>query len=389
VQGMVFVNWYFLWLKYFSNIFMKLINTGLLFLVALLFACTQQGSEAAFQSIQLKTSQDILPISSFANKIDYIELQVSEANIELGDIEALEIIGSDLIVKHRMSGKSSFLRFTGNGDFVIELVGEKTTHINEAKDLIAFEDGYAVLAGNGIFKVSRDGKYKGQLVHGTMPGSRFFYSGGAFQVINETNTGDLIQTFPAQTKERVSLTKLPEPVQRMTYSAVAYLGHDGIHFYSALSDTIFEFGENSVQPAYTLYESEMPTFAKLCRNIGDRNDAEALRFLRENEHVIVRKYLENKQYIFVTYWKGSTSTSVIVNKKRGSTRYFGHGVNDLDGGVWDKPYYLSDKNELYIPITAYKVGGHKISNKKEKRFAKLQERIASSGNPVVMRCKLR
>ena len=368
---------------------MRIKNILFLLLITILFACNQQLPQESFQTFTLKKSQDILPISSFAGKVDYIELKVSEAGLELGEIEDIKLIGGDLIVKHRMSGKSGFLRFTGNGEFVIELAGGKTSEITEPKDLIAYDDGFAVLAENGIFTVSRDGKYNGQLFRGTMPGSRFFFADGSFHVINETLSGFLFKTFPSEVQNKYSSEKLAEPIQRMTYSAVQTFGKADIHFYSALNDTVFRFNGNSSEPVYALLGNNMPTFAQLCKNTGDLDDNETLRYLRENEHVVVRKYLENRKYIFITYWVGSNSSTAIVNKKSGAIRYFGHGVNDLDGGVWDKVMLLTDKDELLVPIRAYKVAGHKITNKKEKRFAALQKRIAASGNPVIMRVKLR
>mgnify|MGYP000374455651 FL=1 len=368
---------------------MNIRNIGLMVLAVVLFACSQPSQKESFKTIVLKKSQDILPISSFAAKVNYTELKVSETGLTLGEIESVKLIDDDLIVKHRMSGKSSFLRFTGSGEFVIELVGIKSSGINQPQDIVAYDDGFAVLAENGIFTISNDGKYTGQLVRGTMPGSRFFFADGAFHVINESDRGNLIKTFPAENRNSKVSEKLPEPVRRMTYSAVASFGKGETHFYSALNDTVFSFGGNSTVPVYAFQGNNIPTFSQLCKNTTGLNDTEALRYLRENEHVIVRKYLENRNYIFMTYWVGSNSSTAIVNKKSGETRYFGHGVNDLDGGVWDKVNFLSDKDELLVPITAYKVGGHKITNKKEKRFADLQKRIEASGNPVIMRLKLR
>lgn len=368
---------------------MKIKNILFVLITALLFSCSQKVEKERFQTIVLKKSQDILPISSFASKVDYIELKVKESDIDLGEIEDVKVIDDDLIVKHRMSGKSSFLRFTLDGEFVIELVGEKTSRIKEPKDLIAYEDGFAVLAENGIFLVSRTGKYSGELVNATMPGSRFFYSGGTFRVVNETLHGKVLRTYPDAGANQKKSEVWPNPVQRSSYASVQEFGKGTVHFYSTLNDTVFAFSNSQTEPVYALKGNQMPTFAQLCDTVGERNDTETLRYLRENEHVIVRKYLENKNYIFITYWVGSNSSTAIVTKKSGEIRYFGHGVNDLDGGVWDKAIRLSDKDELFVPITAYKVGGHKISNKKEKRFKALQQRIASSGNPVVMQVKLR
>jgi uncharacterized protein YjiK len=123
--------------------------------------------------------------------------------------------------------------------------------------------------------------------------------------------------------------------------------------------------------------------------VGDLDQLETLKYIHNMQYVVVKNYLENKNYIFITYWIGSNSCTVIIRKKTWETRYYARGVNNIDGGIWDKAFYLSDDDELYIPISSYKISGHKISDKKNKGFEKLQEKIQVSGNPVIMRCKLK
>lgn len=368
---------------------MNVRKTGFLLLLTVLFSCTQKVSESTFQTISLKESKDVLPISSFANKLEYIELKASESGIELGEIEAIKNIDNDLIVKQRMSGKRSFIRFDQSGAFICKLTSESIFTNNEPKDVIKYENGYAVLAEEGIYSINKLGNNATELVGGLMPGNRFFFSGGEFRVLNEMNRGELLQSFLAGTRNNTDAEMLQLSVQRMTYSALGHSGKNEIHFYTALSDTIFACKNNRTVPVVGFEGNKMPTFAQLCDSIVGMGDTDALRFLREKEHVVIRKYLENKNYLYLTYWVGSNSTTAILNKKTGTTRYFSHGMNDLDGGVWDKPLYLSEKDELYVPISAYKVSGHKISNKKQKSFSKLQKQLAGSNNPVLMKVRLR
>lgn len=369
---------------------MNLKYSILLLILPVFFACSQKQSvdNEKVKLIDLKESTDILPISSFASKVDYLELKVAEANLKIGEIESVKILGDDLIVKHRMSGKSSFWRFTRNGEYVIELVGDKTSKIKNPHDIISYKNGFAVLAENGVHAVSKNGEYLQHLVRETTSGKKFFLADDNFYVVNETGLGASLHRLSSGSKEERGKV-LPEKVLRTTYSEVEDVAKSGIHFYSVLNDTVFAFSKEEKVPLYVFNSSSLPTFSQLCDSIGERDDNETLRYLRENEHVIVRNYHENQRYIFLTYWVGSNSTTAIYNKKDGSVRYFAHGINDIDGGVWDKVTYLSDKDELFIPITAYKVSGHKISNKKERRFARLQNKIAVSGNPVIMQVKLR
>lgn len=370
---------------------MKITSVILLFIVAALASCTTAPeNKTGVHEIVLKESKDILPISSFVSKVDYLELKVAEAGIELGDIENIKLIGNDLLLQHRMAGRHSFLRFTKTGDYVIEIAGRKTPRIKNPKDVIAYNDGFAVLADNGIHLVSNEGKYLSQVVRGPLPGARFCYANNAFQVINEQGLGTVrIQVGGQQQYAQKNISPLPKFMQRNTYANIENMGKDGIHFFTVMSDSIYTFSGDEDEPRYVTRGDEMPTFAQLCAHLPNKSEKVILRYLRETEHVVVRKYFENKHYLYLKYWVGSDPTTVILDKKNRKTRYFGYGVNDVDGGIWDEVLLMSAKNELYIPITAYKISGHKISNKKAKGFGSLQARIAASGNPVIMRCKLR
>ena len=61
------------------------------------------------------------------------------------------------------------------------------------------------------------------------------------------------------------------------------------------------------------------------------NEMDALKYLRETNHVMIKKYLENNEFLFLTYWEGSNSSTLVINKGSGEMYYFGHGVNDIDG----------------------------------------------------------
>ena len=128
---------------------------------------------------------------------------------------------------------------------------------------------------------------------------------------------------------------------------------------------------------------------QILKNVEDLEKQEALKYINENQHVVVKNYLENKNYIFITYWVGSNSSNVLIDKKNWESIYFSTGINDIDGGIWDTPLYLSDDDILYIPINSYKIGSHKIVNKKRKGFSKLKEKTQFGDNPIIMRCKLK
>lgn len=356
--------------------------------VALAACSSPEVKTEGLKSIVLKESKDVLPISSFVEKVDYVELKVMEAGIEIGEIEDVKEIGGDFLVKRRMTGASSFMRFSKNGDFIIELSGGISSKIREPFDIAGYGKGYAILASNGIHEVGKDGKYIKQLDRSDIQGTSFFISGDKFVVVNETDPVHVTSVYPLKNSSRIARVS-NERLRRMLYSNAVTVGKDQEHVFTTLNDTIFLWRNSKLVPVYSIEGDGLPTLAQSWEKIADMKDMDALRYMHDTAHVEVKNYQENRNYIFLDYWVGSTATTAIISKNTWEARYFAHGVNDLDGGIWDKVEYLTEKDELLIPISAYKITGHKISNKKVKGFDELQKRIADSGNPVLLRCKLR
>ncbi|RIJ46552.1 hypothetical protein D1614_17930 [Maribellus luteus] len=367
----------------------KLVQMMLLAAIVVITACSpSETADKGLRTIVLKESKDILPISSFVEKVDYVELKVMEAGIDIGEMEDVKEIGGDFLIKRRMAGSSSIMRFSKNGDFIIELAGGSNSKIKEPLDIISYGKGYAILASNGIHEVGKDGKYLKQLDRSNMEGASFFVDNGRFVVVNETDPAQIISTYPSKSKTKVARVT-NDRLRRMLYSNVVSVGKDQEHIFTTINDTVFTYANAELIPAYVFQGDVLPTLAQAWERIDTLKDTDALRYMHDTEHVEVKNYQESRNFIYLDYWVGSAATTAIVNKNTWETRYFSHGVNDVDGGMWDKVEFLTEKDELLIPISSYKIGGHKISNKKVKGFDQLQKQIADSENPVLLRCKLR
>ncbi len=371
---------------------MKYINFFLFFVI--ICSCSVKEKEIVnegLQTIFLKESNDILPISSFVKELNYIELQFADNKIDLGEILDVKILDNDLILTQRRANEISILRFTKDGRFLNELVSNKGGKgaISYPLDIITYKKDYAVLAKNGIYIIGKDGKFKTRLYSSEMPGSKLFESKGSFYVVNEIPDGGLFSEFSGQ-KNIARKKAFPEArIREMGMSNIETQLHKSAHFYSSYSDTVFSYSGKSFEPEYRIESENYPSFAELWRTVGDRTDMETLKYINNTQHAKIKRYFENDYYIFITYWLGSHSTTAIIKKENWEVTYFSQAVNNLDGGIWDKPFYLSVDSELFIPISAYKVSGHKISDKRHHEFEEVQSRISASGNPVIMCCHLR
>ena len=359
-----------------------------LLLLSVFIACSNEKVvEEGIKNIELSRSKDILPISSFIAELDYLELKVNDVNIEIGEIQDIKELGNDLIVKQRRAGELSFIRFTKKGDFINVIVNNKKGKIAQPKDIVEYKNDYAILAEDGVHVVSKTGKYKSKLLAGDMAGSSLFEIGSTFYTLNETSNKKLVVDYAANKKpEKVSFPDVR--YRKMIYSFVTETGKNNYHLVSSFTDKVSLFSNNKLQTAYTFDSGEIPMFSDIWKMAEKLEGKEKQRFIFETQNVLVKNYLENKEYIFINYWVGSNSSTVVINKTSWESLYFAQGVNNLDGGIWDKPVHLSDRNELYVPLSAYKISGHKISNKRDKDFEELQALIANTGNPVIMKCLL-
>lgn len=369
----------------------KYIAAALVIFSMVFSSCKEkQVVNSGLSQIALKKSRDILPISSFVADLDYLELKINKTSIELGDIINIKEFDNDLIIQQRRANEISFLKFTGKGEFVNTIVSNKggRGRISKPLDVILFNNEYAVLAEDGIYVVGKSGKFKTKLISAKMPGSKFFESKGRFYVANDVPDSGLYTVYLQNKKSK--LIHFPEErLRELGRSNLAAFATKNIKLVSSYSDTVYAYNNTTFTPEYIIQSDAYPTFAEVWRNIDDKNDIETLKYLHNTQHSRIKSYFENSNYIFLTYWQGSYQTTALIKKNSWKTLYFAEAVNNIDGGIWENPSFLSQNDELYIPITPYKAGGHKILDKRHNDFEKIQLHIAASGNPVIMRCKLK
>lgn len=368
---------------------MRINYSILLFIIVLCFSCSNEKAPViGVKTIDLVESTDVLPISSFIKELDYLELRASDANIEIGEIQDIKILSGDIIIKQRKAAEMSFIRFSKSGEFISEIVNNKNGKVSNPLDIIEYRKNYAVLADDGIHQISKMGQYKGKVISTKISGRTFLNHKNNFLLINEIPSSEFLSEYSSKRKPKV-IDKPNERINKWVYTDLATPSKNEYHLISSFCDTIYFYKNGRLEPRYRLDGGLYPTLSEVWQNVGDRDPKETMRYIYDTQHVLVRNYLENEDVIFMTYWVGSNSTTLIIKKENWETRYYAREVNDIDGGIWDKPLCLSSNDELYIPISSYKIKGHKISNKRHNDFEQLQEKMVDNGNPVIMRCRLK
>ncbi|MCG6189367.1 6-bladed beta-propeller [Maribellus maritimus] len=337
------------------------------------------------RKIVLKETKDVQPVSSFASDIDYIELKY-QGEVQPGRIQNVKLLDNEIIVKQRYGGETSLLRFSKRGEFLNQIGKNR---IQNLRDIISYNNDFAVWDEVGIKVFSKNGEFQRKIFNVNEPGSRFFYSKSKFYLFHETNAPGYITEYSMEGKKENVFRPLKAEFENEGNPSVTELGKDNFHLFSPINDTIYVFSNQKLLPQYVFDGKPYPTYIEILKKAESMSEYERIKYIRNNQHWKVRTYLENDNFIFIDYSLGSYPSNIIIRKSDWQISYVKEFINDIDGGVWDDPYYLSDKDELYIPLTSYQISGHTIKNKKRHEFDEQKEKALQSDNPVILVCKLK
>lgn len=369
-------------------------NRTLLFLLIVFtgVSCsTDDKSDKKIRTIFLKETEDFLPISNFIKDVNYTELNLEDKHSVIGTIEKIKLLDKDIIIKQRTAQETGLLRFSETGKYLNEIgiQGLGPNEIQNARDIILYNDEYAVWDISGVHSISKTGKYKQKIVDALVPGNNCFYFKNSFFLFHEyTSPGYL-----SQYSVKGNLVKVYSPVDfsfaGMGYSKIEQLDKNEFHLFSPIIDTIFNFNGNILLPVYLFDSGPYPSFSELMKKYEGKHPLELLKYVNNNRHMVVDRYLENRNFIYVTYRLGSNPFHLLIKKKNWEFIYFKKCFNNIDGGLWEEPYYLSGDDVLYIPLYSSQIQNHKIANKYNKDFNLLQDKTMQNDNPVIMKCKLK
>ena len=359
-------------------------------LVALVSGCanTEQNS-AEFKNIVLKKNENVEVLSRFVSDLDYIELKYPADSL-IGPIESLKLLGDDIIIKQRNTNKLNYLRFSGNGQFLNKIgTDSESVSLQTPQDILKYDDKFAIWDQAGVHALSASGKYLGKIFNTRQTGNSFFYSRNNFYLFHESKGPGYLSKYTRDGKLSEVYKSGKKEMDDLNYSRVIEVEKDSFHLFSPINDTIFSFSQEQLSPKYLIQGKSYPTFVNVLQEISALDDTEKLKYLHNNKHWVIKRYLENRNFIFVVYRLASDSHYLIIRKSDWKTTYFGRAINDIDGGIWDYPMFLSDDDELYIPLGTYQISGHKMMNKRRFEFEEVIERNLENHSPVIMKCKLK
>lgn len=361
-------------------------------LIIFSFSCsTIEKKTKDIKTILLKETEQIQPFSSFISELDYIELKPMGNNLVNGKIESIKLLNNDIIIKQRVKRKTELLRFSSDGKFLNKIgqVGEGGNEINDPRDIVIYNNDYAVWDQKGIKLFTQTGDYKKSLFRTKLPGNRFFDSKNNFYLFHETTSPGYLSEYTPKGKLVHVFNRNKHNYSGTGYSGIAEMAKDSFHLFSPINDTIYAFANEQLIPKYTFHGKSYPTLVHSLKKAGTGTPQEILRYLNSNRHWTIKTYLENKNFIFIVYQLGSYPFHLIIRKSDWQTTYIEEIINDIDGGLWNDPVYLSDNDELYITLNSYQISGHKMRNKVRHSFDKIIKEAELTGNTYIMRCRLK
>jgi len=363
-----------------------------LLLVVFGFSCsTTEKKTNGLKKIVLRKTSQIQPISGFVGSVDYVEFSFPEKPLIIGQIDDAKVLDNNIYIKQHVSRETGILRFSANGKFLnaVGTNGRGAGEIQNPRDLVVYQNNLAVWDQSEILIFSKTGNFISKLFDAHLPGNSFFCSQNNFYLFHETTAPGLLSKYSTEGDLQNVFHPYQNEFAGTGYSRVWEAAKDSFHLFSPINDTIYSFSSEKLIPQYEIVGKGNPTFIQLLKKAEKREPMELLKYINTNRHWVIHRYLENRNFIFVAYRLGSSSYNLLIRKENWETFYYETLINDIDGGVWSDPVYLSENDELYVPLNAYQITGHKIKNKKRHEFDEIQKETDMNDNPKIMICKLK
>lgn len=326
------------------------------------FSCISHQKEEPVITIDLSSSQAVLPYSKLAKSVDYVTLSTGDSCLMAG-VEKMYQDGDTLILKDKRRG--GVFVFTRKGEFVKqinyvgsgpeEFVGVNSLAVDKEKNLICIYD----ISGQKINKYT----YQGQFVE-SVPMKHFIRD---FAVLGE-NAQCMILPFYAQKSEcgvwladgRNEVIKhlLPDVPKehKFEYMSTYYnqTAPDEIYYYDRNNDYLYLITKDSAQVVYKVnLKQRLPNDVRM----SDAPEPSVLNgYAMMNDFCISSKYLifiyhifgdRENPYRWVFVDRKDIHNSVVANDLKGNTdevEYAPGKLFYLDDSTWCRMVQTEEDN---------------------------------------------
>lgn len=193
-------------------------------LLVICFACKTNhiNNKNELTTIHLIQSEKSISLSELISSFDTIIINIENKRIYIGDILSLKKIRDEYLIKHRTGNLSSILKFNTDGSNIHEIgeIGRGPGEIMNPRDIIAYEDGYALWDNKGVHKFKKDGKYEKFLFNANIPGNCFFYYSNYFYFMHELTYPGFLSKYSSNGKLEQVFKPLDHNFGNLEYSNI-------------------------------------------------------------------------------------------------------------------------------------------------------------------------
>jgi hypothetical protein len=342
------------------------------------------------QSITIKEVNSRIKLSKLFSSINYIPLQTTNESL-IGTIEKIYIKNNIIYMIDGFLQNTNIKTFTTEGQFIKEIgdIGKGPKEIMGPRDLYIYNDTLFIWDKKGIHSFSLSGEYQKHIFNAFLPGNNFFYWHNHFYLFHGYNKPGLLTRYNIKGK----VLKIYYPIDYWLGGAegehINKINNNTFSLFSPNSDIIYYLKNDSLISKYEIKCKTVESFSKLLLKYRNLSPPERLKKINNISHYTTLLFLENKNYIYLKYIIRNKPYILIINKNTGKKVYFNDNINK---GVYNDAIYITNENELVIPLYPYDILNY-IKKHKNKlnttKFYSIVKDVSSNDNPVLMFCKLK
>jgi len=364
-------------------------------MVILISGCRTTGKEEEFNGIISfdNDAREYVKMSEFVSSITYVPLE-TKPNCCINNITKIRIFGDSLLIFNEIDWNyTEIMVFNKKGKY-LGIFGENgrgPEEIQNPRDIRKVGRSYYIWDRDKISEFDEKGNFKKVLLKAFYPGSNFLIDTNFVYLYHATDfpgilsqfslKGDLIRTFKPSVPKQIGSAFKEENIFDI---------NGEFHLFAPSFDTVWAVENNQLYTKYVFNFKGDMTLQKLFLENNVSNPLEFSKIMNSTSFSYVTNYIEDEDYIFLSYSKLKKTGSKLISKKSGSQITFNYCINNIDNGIVAKPISF-ENNSLVILLQPLDVLNKACNAKNSEKtgFEMLRDTINEDDNSILMFCKIK
>jgi len=366
-----------------------------IYMVILISGCRTTGKEEEFNGIISfdNDAREYVKMSEFVSSITYVPLE-TKPNCCINNITKIRIFGDSLLIFNEIDWNyTEIMVFNKKGKY-LGIFGENgrgPEEILNPRDIRKVGRSYYIWDRDKISEFDEKGNFKRVLLKAFYPGSNFLIDTNFVYLYHATDfpgilsqfslKGDLIRTFKPSVPKQIGSAFKEENIFDI---------NGEFHLFAPSFDTVWAVENNQLYTKYVFNFKGDMTLQKLFLENNVSNPLEFSKIMNSTSFSYVTNYIEDEDYIFLSYSKLKKTGSKLISKKSGSQITFNYCINNIDNGIVAKPISF-ENNSLVILLQPLDVLNKACNAKNSEKtgFEMLRDTINEDDNSILMFCKIK